>query len=416
MTTKTYKGRSLEEVLPKVRAELGDDAVILDRRETLEGGVGGFFAHRLVEVDAAPAAQARVFAAELERAEAEVAPDAQGQNVVVPPPAPAHRPHVDARVTDVTVEDLFPQPRRDSGLASLFAAGREEPAPAPAVVPEPAPAVVPEPAAAEEPVAAANPQPQLAEDLPAAEQQPVAAAPDPAPWTPAQIAAPPAAEPAPLPARRAAPAPGEEAEALAATLAGHGLPRALADQVVDEAVERLAPLLPHVPLRELAATALARRVPVAPLAAGPRVVALAGGPARTTVGSALLGALAAAGRPVAALTLQVPDAVAATRAAGALVVLDAGLPEGPDAQRAAAIDLRAAATDEVHLVVTSAAEARELVKRTAGLGVTALAAVDVAPGELLGLAIETGIALSYLHRDGRLELADPAALARELAG
>src|SRR3712207_7210392 len=45
--------RSLEELLPKVRAELGPDAVIVRQREGLTGGVGGFFQKRLVEIEAA---------------------------------------------------------------------------------------------------------------------------------------------------------------------------------------------------------------------------------------------------------------------------------------------------------------------------------------------------------------------------
>src|SRR3712207_9311350 len=44
--------RSLEELLPKVRAELGPDAVIVRQREGLTGGVGGFFQKRLVEIGA----------------------------------------------------------------------------------------------------------------------------------------------------------------------------------------------------------------------------------------------------------------------------------------------------------------------------------------------------------------------------
>jgi flagellar biosynthesis protein FlhF len=50
--TKTYRGRTLDEVLPQIRAELGDDAVILRRREGVVGGIGGFFGRRCVEVDA----------------------------------------------------------------------------------------------------------------------------------------------------------------------------------------------------------------------------------------------------------------------------------------------------------------------------------------------------------------------------
>ena len=52
MTTRTYRGRSLEELLPQVRAELGPDAVIVRQREGLTGGVGGFFQKRMVEIEA----------------------------------------------------------------------------------------------------------------------------------------------------------------------------------------------------------------------------------------------------------------------------------------------------------------------------------------------------------------------------
>src|SRR5688572_15109838 len=49
---KTFRGRSLEELLPQIRAELGPDAIVLRRREGLGGGVGGFFQRPYVEVDA----------------------------------------------------------------------------------------------------------------------------------------------------------------------------------------------------------------------------------------------------------------------------------------------------------------------------------------------------------------------------
>jgi flagellar biosynthesis protein FlhF len=50
--TKTYRGKTLDEVLPQIRAELGEDAIILRRREGIVGGIGGFFGRRCVEVDA----------------------------------------------------------------------------------------------------------------------------------------------------------------------------------------------------------------------------------------------------------------------------------------------------------------------------------------------------------------------------
>src|SRR5918992_730666 len=51
---KTFRGRSLEEVLPQVRSELGPDAIVVRRREGLAGGVGGFFQRSFVEVEARP--------------------------------------------------------------------------------------------------------------------------------------------------------------------------------------------------------------------------------------------------------------------------------------------------------------------------------------------------------------------------
>src|SRR3954467_11513354 len=52
METKTFRGLSLAEVEAKVRAELGDDAVVVRQREGLSGGVGGFFQRRIFEVEA----------------------------------------------------------------------------------------------------------------------------------------------------------------------------------------------------------------------------------------------------------------------------------------------------------------------------------------------------------------------------
>jgi flagellar biosynthesis GTPase FlhF len=54
--TRTFRGSTLEEVLPRIKAELGPDAVITRRREGLTGGVGGFFQKQFVEVEARPGA------------------------------------------------------------------------------------------------------------------------------------------------------------------------------------------------------------------------------------------------------------------------------------------------------------------------------------------------------------------------
>src|SRR3954449_8760046 len=50
--SKTFRGRTLEEVLPQIKADFGPDAEIVRQREGLTGGVGGFFQRACVEVEA----------------------------------------------------------------------------------------------------------------------------------------------------------------------------------------------------------------------------------------------------------------------------------------------------------------------------------------------------------------------------
>ncbi len=52
--TRRYRGRSIDELIPKIEAELGADAIVVRRRRGLEGGIGGFFQRPFVEVDARP--------------------------------------------------------------------------------------------------------------------------------------------------------------------------------------------------------------------------------------------------------------------------------------------------------------------------------------------------------------------------
>src|SRR4051794_2433973 len=69
---KTFRGRSLEEILPQIREELGPDAIVLRRREGLTGGVGGFFQRPYVEVDArGPMGEERPLEIRSDRATAE---------------------------------------------------------------------------------------------------------------------------------------------------------------------------------------------------------------------------------------------------------------------------------------------------------------------------------------------------------
>jgi SRP54-type protein, GTPase domain len=50
--TRTYRGRTIDELIPKIQDELGADAIILRRREGLTGGFAGFFQRQFVELEA----------------------------------------------------------------------------------------------------------------------------------------------------------------------------------------------------------------------------------------------------------------------------------------------------------------------------------------------------------------------------
>src|SRR3954452_853910 len=49
---RTFRGRSLAELLPRISEELGPDAIITRQREGLQGGFAGFFQKQFVEVEA----------------------------------------------------------------------------------------------------------------------------------------------------------------------------------------------------------------------------------------------------------------------------------------------------------------------------------------------------------------------------
>ncbi len=53
-TPHVYQGRSIEELIPKIQADLGDDAIVVRRRKGLTGGIGGFFQRPFVEIEARP--------------------------------------------------------------------------------------------------------------------------------------------------------------------------------------------------------------------------------------------------------------------------------------------------------------------------------------------------------------------------
>src|SRR5215218_4253706 len=111
---KTYRGRSLEEVLPKIKAELGPDAEIVRQRSGLTGGVGGFFQRQMIEVEARPGEQGagsreqgRRFDA-YDDAPAVPEPYAPEASSFVPDPVPVDPPTVEG-LTAPGIQEIFRQ-------------------------------------------------------------------------------------------------------------------------------------------------------------------------------------------------------------------------------------------------------------------------------------------------------------------
>src|SRR4051812_14645566 len=230
---KTFRGLSLAEVEAKVRAELGDDAVVVRQREGLSGGVGGFFQRRLYEVDAMAGSVA----------EAAVAAELPAS---APQPMPADAPVSDVRddflsqlKTALTPE--VAQTAAEQMLVQEAAAFIPEP-----LVPEPAPTPAPAPsssAALAAMFAPDAPKPVIAwpeeEDVAG---EPVAVAPAPLPepeiLPPAPAPALAAAAPLPVPARSGSALPAHwpaGAGRLLSRLADRGVSDELTSEVLDEA-------------------------------------------------------------------------------------------------------------------------------------------------------------------------------------
>jgi flagellar biosynthesis GTPase FlhF len=105
--SRVFKGRSISELIPKIQAELGPEAIVTGRRSGLEGGVGGFFQRPFIEIeaqrgprgvdvrdgeDARPPVPAEPLAAPAPKAEAVASPDAQAPFVTALAPFQAEGP------------------------------------------------------------------------------------------------------------------------------------------------------------------------------------------------------------------------------------------------------------------------------------------------------------------------------------
>ena len=411
--TKTFRGRTLEELLPKIRAELGADAIVLRRREGLAGGVGGFFQKSYVEVDARAALlDEQPLEARNDRATAEglASPAIQALVDQAAPFADAlsrAETTVGARAHEVLV-----------AAATASDPGLYGPQPNRAAIEEAVPVADGYVSAFE-----SDEDDDLIAEAPAA---------------PATRKGPGAPRPA-------------TADNAEQRLVASGLSAGLAADIVSEAVAHGLPFAQPRALKKLIRTTLARRLPVmSDLGGDARTLAFvgAGGAGKTSAAERLAAAYARADADVVVVSLRSMDggsglasrleplgvsviaADTAEQAARRLKGREVGLtivdtPPAGLADKAAvariADDLRTLGVDEVHLALPatlSAAAADELASALAPLGITHVALTHAdqtaRPGAPVELAITGRRALSYVCTREEIAPADADDLAKQL--
>jgi flagellar biosynthesis GTPase FlhF len=251
---KTYRGGSLEELLPKIRDELGPDAVIMRQREGIVGGVGGFFGKKCVEVDVAPPA----------RAVAAVPGPAVPRGSLIDTYDTGSPPGPESYDFDPHALDLDLDPDLDDHALDL------------ATDDEPGAPAVHDGDLMETLIAQASP---FADELAQV-------------WETELFDGPAARE--------------DEAPALRVALVAAGISQRTADAIVEEADRRLRPFAPDLPLAEHVRAALARRIAIDTGGRQPRRIALVGPPGagRTLAAAKLCGAFARGGLSVCAVSLE----------------------------------------------------------------------------------------------------------------
>src|SRR3954453_21019682 len=422
--TKTFRGRSLEEVLPQIKADLGPDAEIIRQREGLTGGVGGFFQRTCIEVEA------RVGE---ESAEEPLAPrfDAYDDDQPAFEPDPLPERATQEGLATPGIQEILRQAVPFADHLEI-AASRAQPEP------EDEPAV--EPGRFERAVEPGRFEP----------------ASEPARYEPSVERArfEPAHTPAALPAQPSAGGRPQIADAIETSLVEAGIQADRAREIVAETVTHLLPFASPRRLRKLVRQQLARRIPVAGTPpAGGRSLAFAGpGGSGKTLCTARLAAAYARGSdlPVVCIALRpaaggaelralleplgigvtVADSGEQARAhvAGALshalVVVDTPAVSPGDAAEVGRLgaDLETLGLDEVHLTLPStysSAVAAELAERLAPLKLThvALTHLDVTTrvGALVDHVMDPGRPVSYVSQGtempGGIEPADPTDIA-----
>jgi flagellar biosynthesis protein FlhF len=301
---KQFSADTIDEVLAQVRAELGEDAMILQTKRVVRGGVGGFFGKEGVEVTAAAGTDAGAANREAAASVAAPAIDALDSEAPVADDPAQQEPfgrHLDGRLAAAEEAEAGFVPLAPATPAAAYARQAAPFAPGgterSAAILEAARAAVREAHEA----ALESVDESL---LPEAFAPAPAAAPEPPP-APAPVAAP---APAPAPrARRAGarPAGPEALDAVRGELLKAGVDERQLDALLDGFARTAMPFMaPGASLRDAVREHLAARLPVVrdwkPRGTG-HTVALVGqtGVGKTSAAAAMAGAYRAAGMAVA---------------------------------------------------------------------------------------------------------------------
>jgi flagellar biosynthesis protein FlhF len=419
---RVFTGRSIEELIPQIEQELGQDAIVTRQRSGLGGGVAGFFQRPFVEIEAHPG-HPRI----------DLYDEAVAQSTALPyaEPAPKHSAAVAA--------DDFHEPSAIAAQQQLPSSLVDAPA-APRISERFATALAAAQAAAEQAPEATLPAPPTVE--PPAQQ----------PQQPHEHSGATAANPAPAPARSSA------AARVRAKLLERGIEAELADELIELAyTHALASSRPQASVAEAVKAVLRRRIPTPEQwAATGTSVAVVGPPGagKTSFCAALAGAyrerstLAVACatlldadsrgehrlllsphllKPTPATDEHAVDALARARSEG-LLLLDT--PSAPSSDRAATARLGALlkrlGPDHVVLALPATYSTKvgsQLLRTLRPLRPTSIVITHTQETDQLGAAVQTalgaGIAPAFLldpPRTGGLLHTDPADLAQRLLG
>jgi flagellar biosynthesis GTPase FlhF len=429
---RVYRGRTVQELIPRIERELGTDAIIVQRRDGLTGGLAGFFQRRFVELEVLPGGPRLDLYDE----------DPASPALPDPQPFPSAPPAPEPRF-QVSLPAAESQPAGQSPPSSYLSAHLAALARSQAVQPQ----RPPEPRPRDPPPFKPQQTPRFEglrpEDFAPATSERRWQEPPVAQWRPVTVA----------PKRSSPPVSTRARGRIESRLIGLGMSVQFAAEIIDGALAHTLALTPRGGLARAVKDTLIQRIPVAPAlpAQGAALVLVgAGGTGKTSCAAALLEAYRSGGvlpascatlthdphkgtlqillsphimKPTPIGTQRALRALQRTRSSG-MAVLDtpALSPANPAAVRQLAGPLSDLGPERVVVVLPAtvgAKAAAQLLEALAPLRANGLAITHADETDQIGVAIEAacsfGLAPEYLLSRGKsggwkLGRVDPAAL------